>query len=139
MQQLSAQTDNDARTHTDSPGSTLSRTDQGYHCKITISVLPHSSRPKTVCVQNVICLLKSLCSTFTKSCATLAKQQVMITDESVNTKIYSRVCLAWTCRAGCTASSCIGLNQVFLLLLMDRLIVKNCHNLLFRQGSQDSL
>ena len=44
-----------------------------------------------------------------------------------------------TCRAGRTGSSCIGLNQVFLLSSMDRLTVKNCHNLLFRQGSQNSL
>ena len=54
--------------HTDSPDSTLSRTDrgQGYHCKMTISVFLHSSRSKAVCVQNVICLLRSLCTTFTK-------------------------------------------------------------------------
>ena len=60
------QTDNDVRAHTDSPGSTLSWTDQRHHCKMTISVLPHSSRSKAVCVQNVICLLRNLCSTFTK-------------------------------------------------------------------------
>ena len=29
-------------------------------------VLLHSSQPKTVCVQNAICLLRNLCSTFTK-------------------------------------------------------------------------
>ena len=74
-----------------------------------------------------------------KSCATLIKQQVMATDESADTKIYGRVCLAWTCRTSCTSSASVGLNQVFLLSSMDRLTVKNCHNLLFRQGSQDSL
>ena len=29
-----------------------------------------------------------------KSCATLTKQQVMATDESADTKIYGRICLA---------------------------------------------
>ena len=67
---------------------------RGIHCKMIISVLPHSSRSKAVCVQNVICLLKSLCATLKKSCATLTKQQVMATDESVDTKIYGRVCRA---------------------------------------------
>ena len=50
-----------------------------------------------------------------KSCATLAKQQAMATNESADTKIYGRVCLTWTCRAGHTGSFAVGLNQVFLL------------------------
>ena len=34
--------------------------------KLSSPVLLHSSRPKAVCVQNAICLLRNLCSTFTK-------------------------------------------------------------------------
>ena len=33
--------------------------------KLSSPVLLHSSRPKAVCVQNAICLLRNLCSTFT--------------------------------------------------------------------------
>ena len=84
MQQFSDQTDNDARTHTDPPGSTLSRTVQGYLYKMSSPVLLHSSRSKAVCVQNVICLLKSLfVPPLQTSCATLAEQQILFDNEDI--------------------------------------------------------
>ena len=112
---------------------------RGIHCKMIISVLPHSSRSKAVCVQNVICLLKSLCSTFTNILCYVDKFAGYSYRRIADTKIYSHVCLACTCRASCTGSASVGLNQIFLLSSMGPFNSQNCHNLLFRQGSQDSL
>ena len=67
---------------------------RGIHCKMIISVLPHSSRSKAVCTQNVICLLKSLYSTFTNILCYVDKSAGYSYRRIADTQIYSRICLA---------------------------------------------
>ena len=84
MQQFSDQTDNDARTHTDSPGSTLSRTCQRYCIKRFRSSSFTARGRKPYVLQNVICLLKSLfVPPLQTSCATLAEQQILFDNEDI--------------------------------------------------------